>query len=510
MRLALYLALFTLTTVFFSCRKDFEYSPGDGKLEFSRDTVFLDTVFTNIGSATHALKVYNRSNNDLLIPLVRLEGGDGSSYRLNVDGQAGTVFRDVPILARDSMYVFVETTFDIGPLDADSYLYTDAIVFDNGPREQRVPLVTLVKDAIFLYPGLDMDGNRQRIQLISEREGAPKDVPGFQLQDSQLIFGNEKPYVIYGYAMASKGQHVQVAAGARLYFHKDSGMYLADGATLSVEGRLSQDPALMEGEAVFQGDRLESGFRDVAGQWDGIWLGIGSGPHQLEYVSVLNATVGLFTEGQDPESLLLRNARILNSSKVNLWCANSGALGENLVLGNAGEAALLCEGAGPYTFRHCTIANFWSQGARMGPAVQLSAMPGAKPHQSQFINSIVEGNNARELQFYGNENNFATSFSHCILRFEDNAGSYAGNPLYDFTDPQKYGNTLLNPTSGFYDTARQDFRIGLESDAIGNADPQEAQSVPLDLAGEDRSANPDIGAYQAKERNEIVIGGTKM
>ncbi len=55
-----------------SCRNDFEFSPSNGDLKFARDTVYLDTVFTNIGSSTYNLKVYNRSNNDIVIPTIRL------------------------------------------------------------------------------------------------------------------------------------------------------------------------------------------------------------------------------------------------------------------------------------------------------------------------------------------------------------------------------------------------------------------------------------------------------
>ncbi len=77
-----------------SCRKDFEYLPSDGRLQFSKDTVFLDTVFTNIGSSTYSLKVFNRTNRDFEIPGIRLGEGEESRYRLNVDGQAGKSFRN--------------------------------------------------------------------------------------------------------------------------------------------------------------------------------------------------------------------------------------------------------------------------------------------------------------------------------------------------------------------------------------------------------------------------------
>ena len=53
-----------------SCRKNFDTIPSFGNLEFSKDTVFLDTIFTNIGSATYNLKVYNRGNKSITIPKI--------------------------------------------------------------------------------------------------------------------------------------------------------------------------------------------------------------------------------------------------------------------------------------------------------------------------------------------------------------------------------------------------------------------------------------------------------
>ena len=96
-----------------SCRKDFEFSASNGRLEFSKDTVYLDTVFTNIGSSTYNLKVYNRSNENIVIPVVKLGLGENSEYRLNIDGMAGKVFQNVEILAKDSLFIFVETTINI-------------------------------------------------------------------------------------------------------------------------------------------------------------------------------------------------------------------------------------------------------------------------------------------------------------------------------------------------------------------------------------------------------------
>ena len=89
MRNFLVFLIFSLLILVSSCRKDFSTIPSFGNLEFSKDTVFLDTIFTNIGSATYNIKVYNRGNKAITIPKISLENGNSSNYRLNVDGIAG-------------------------------------------------------------------------------------------------------------------------------------------------------------------------------------------------------------------------------------------------------------------------------------------------------------------------------------------------------------------------------------------------------------------------------------
>ena len=85
---------------------------------------------------------------------------------MNVDGLIGNEvligkeFENIELLARDSMYVFIETTIDIIPLVENEiqFLYTDVIVFENTSGVQNVELVTLVKDAVFIFPNRDAEG----------------------------------------------------------------------------------------------------------------------------------------------------------------------------------------------------------------------------------------------------------------------------------------------------------------------------------------------------------------
>ena len=152
MRRLLLLLLIGFAVSLTSCRNDFDFESRTGGLEFSKDTVYLDTVFTDIGSSTYTLKVYNRSDKNISIPSLRLKEGTASKYRLMVDGIAGQVFENVEILAKDSMYIFVSVTAEVADANPTDFLYTDQILFDDGSNQQKVELVTLIQDAYFLYP----------------------------------------------------------------------------------------------------------------------------------------------------------------------------------------------------------------------------------------------------------------------------------------------------------------------------------------------------------------------
>ncbi|MEP6003308.1 MAG: hypothetical protein ABJ248_07610, partial [Maribacter dokdonensis] len=181
-----------------SCRKDFEYAPSNGHLSFSKDTVYLDTVFSNIGSSTYTLKVFNDTKDDVVIPNIALENGTASFYRLNVDGVAGKEFNNIPIYAKDSLFILIETTIDIVEPTANELLYTDAIQFDSGPYQQSVQLVTLAKDAIFLYPNTELKSQSEIIDVKVDESTEPIELEGFVLTDDFLTFKSNKPYVVYG------------------------------------------------------------------------------------------------------------------------------------------------------------------------------------------------------------------------------------------------------------------------------------------------------------------------
>lgn len=497
----LVLILFSILLFAGACTDEvFETRPSQGQLEFSRDTVFLDTIFTNISSSTRTFKVYNRSNENISIPKVSLARGQRSFYRLNVNGSPGKSFENVEILARDSIYVFVEATVDFN--EVSDPLYTDEIVFDEGPRAQEVKLITLVQDAIFLYPERDADGLKETIVIGVDTEGEEIEVEGFYLDGSQ-VWTSEKPYVIYGFAGIRPGNTLTIAKGARIYFHAASGLVFETGASFRVRGTEQE-------KVVFQGDRLEEFFSDIPGQWSGILLKGGNPGHLIENALIKNSIVGLVLDPEEGSSfpqLNVENTEIYNTSGFGIYARYSNISGSNLVVANNGSASLACTGGGTYKWIHSTFANYWSDGIRNLPAVVISNLEDERVPlvggedsgimDAVFENCIIEGNQGIEFLLQRQDgSSFVFSFSNSLLRFEDPGGIFASDPLYDFDDDNLYRNNIYNGEADFLDIELSDFRIGSDSEAIGIGNILVAQQVPFDLLGIDRRNSPDAGAYQ--------------
>lgn len=492
-----------------SCRDDFEFELSSGQLEFSTDTLYLDTVFTNIGSSTYQFKVYNRSDEDISIPSVGLVQGDLSKYRLNVDGVPGKSFQEVEILANDSIFIFVEVTADINEIASQNlqFLYTDQIQFDSGTNEQSVELVTLVQDAVFLFPERFDDGSTETLTLGQDEEGNDIVIEGFFLDDSELTFTNEKPYVIYGYAAVPAGKTLEVQAGARVHFHDNSGIIVANTGSIQANGTLSQDQELLEGEIIFEGDRLEPAFADVPGQWGAIWMTQGSTNNSFDHVTIKNATVGLLMDSNDGTAnptLSIKNTQIYNSSNVGLLARTGFVEAENLVVNNSGQVSVNLSLGGRYSFKHCTIANYWQNSFRNFPALLIENQLETQEQtfvvdlvEATFSNCIVYGNERVEVGFNPSEDaEFNFKFENSLLRIDPFNNALFDLPEYDLDDPSKYDGILLNEDPLFMDTQLNQLIISNESPAVNLGNLGTAADVPFDILGASRTANPDAGAYQ--------------
>lgn len=492
--------IFGIIIAFSSCRTDFDTVASSGDLKFSKDTVYLDTVFKNIGSGTYQLKVYNTSKNDISIPTIQLKNGLNSKYRMTVDGMSGNsgkIFKDVTLLSKDSLYIFIETTADITDANPTDFLYTDQIQFDSGANLQEVALVTLIQDAVFLYPKQNADGTKEKIQI----DGKPVD--GFYLDENdpvngnELLFTNKKPYVIYGFAGVPEDKTVTFEAGAKVFFHANSGLYVDNKASLQINGAASTTDKA-ENEVVFEGDRLESLYDDIPGQWNSVILAKGSKNHSINHLTLKNAITGLnFKNPDHTTTIQIKNTQVYNCAEYGILAQNAHINGENIVINYTGLASLSCVYGGNYIFTHCTFNNNWQTNAPF--AVNLSnSLAGATPEtnaltQATFNNCIIYGSASNEFNLNKNTSTpFVYQLNNCLLKFS----SSGTNPDYQFkTDAVHYNQIILNENPKFYNVSKNKFNIDNTSAAFAKGN--QAYIITQDIIGKTRTSPPDLGAYQS-------------
>ena len=416
----------------------------------------------------------------------------------------GKIFNNVELLANDSLYVFIETTADVASANQTDFLYTDQIKFDIGSNLQTVELVTLIQDAIFLYPQKFVDANTNEITYESLPLGN-ESIYGFILDhndhNDEYIWTKNKPYVIYGYAGVPEGETLNVEAGARIYFHANSGIIVGSGGSLKINGTVSSTEAL-ENEVIFEGDRLEPEYADVPGQWGLIWLSQGSVNNQINHLTLKNATVGILVgdvENTTNTTLKIDNSQIYNASNIGILARTAKIEGTNLVINSAGQASLACTEGGSYFFKHCTFNNDWASSKQM--AVLISnyrtednvTFP-IPLNQAEFDNCIIYGSNQVEV-FLDKINgaNFNYQFNNCLVKFNDSGTLLATNSLYDEIRNQQNGN-IKNKNPNFLN--RNKNKLNIDATSAAFAKGNSLYFVPFDILGVARTLPPDMGAYQ--------------
>lgn len=510
MRKIIFLLFVGLAICLSSCRQDFVFSPSKGELVFSKDTVYLDTVFTNIGSSTYTLKVYNKSSKDIKIPTIKL-GKFDSKYRMTVDGMTGIdadnngfgdgrEFHDVELLAKDSMYIFIETTAGIADANPTDFLYTDQIQFDSGDNFQKVELVTLIQDAYFIFPN-KTNGIIDEIPIGLNEDGSVLTTQGRELSHShpdngdEYTFHTDKPYVIYGYASVPNNETLTIPAGARVHFHADSGIVVQNGGTLIVDGGLSTDPIALENEVIFEGDRLEPGFSDVPGQWGAVYLRQGSKNHSIKHLTLKNAVIGLLVEDNQGTTMTIDDTQIYDCANYGILSYNGSIDGKKVVINSCGQFCLGAVYGGDYNFTNCTFNNNWSSSKQLAVYVAdylKDATPESLPLQANFTNCIIYGSNSNELILDKKGSTFNSTFQNCLVKLNISSSStIPSNPLYDAIRLEQNGNKI-NESPKFLSIVKNKLVIGEDSAARGMGIDA---GISTDILGNSRTNPYDVGAY---------------
>ena len=297
-----------------------------------------------------------------------------------------------------------------------------------------------------------------------------------------------------------------VEAGARVHFHANSGLIVADDASLEVNGGESTTE-LLENEVVFEGDRLEPNYSDVPGQWGTVWFLPGSNGNNLKNLTIKNATVGMLVtknDGTPTPTIDMMNVQIYNCANVGILARTGNMVGRNVVINNCGQASLACTEGGSYDFTHCTFANYWSS-----PNQTCLVLNDYYETSTSIVAVNLTKANFRNCIFYGSSNisidlekkgaTFEYQFNNCLIKFVDFNNQFINGELYSFSSNPNYTNCFIASTSlinkpDFIDEDKNILKIGENSIARNNANL--TFSTFADILGNSRATFSDIGAYE--------------
>ena len=483
--------LVLLILLLFACRGDDDFvTDSSAKLEFSKDTMTFDTVFTQLGSATRILKVYNRNNRPIKVDRISVAAGSNSKFRFNIDGESTNEMTDLEIPAEDSIYIFGEVTVDPDQdISASPFVITDALNFQTNGNEQNVILEAWGQNANYFPSRFSSDS-----------------ISSFGCGGMDVVWDDPKPYVIYGIVFFDECNLV-IPAGTQIYVHGGLGLVFDDSGEgfFYNDGRIVIGPnaslrteGTKENPVVIQGDRLEAGFEDVRGQWYGVIFTPGATGSILEHTIIKNSVVGVAVDSA--ASLTLNNTQIYNTTANAVFARHAEVKATNcLFRDNSANSVRISQG-GNYEFNYCTMATYGTDASAlsMSNVRCLDAFCTEffdNDLNAKFSNCIITGSQEDQINLadLSDAVAFNYSFDHCIVRLKDilEADSYP-----DFlTDCNTCINNTDRDASLFVDTEEGDYHLDSLSIAEGQAAP--IMDILLDLDEEERDAvTPDIGCYE--------------
>ena len=480
-----FITIITAVIVLFSCSKEDEILY-NGKLDFSNDTITFDTVFASIGSITKTLTIYNNNSSDIYSN-ISIKGISAANYRMNIDGVPGNNQNDILIPKKDSIFIFIEVTVDPSS-NSTPYILSDSLVFETGDNMQSVKLVAWGQDANFYTPNTYG-------QIIN---GSDTTKIYYHQISSNQVWSNDKPHVIYGYVIIEPNAQLTINEGTDVYFHQNSGMIVGNpfssisGGTLKVNGTLNN-------EVTFQGDRLDSWYENIPGQWDRIRFIPGSYDNEINYAIIKNGTTGLHadTVANANPTVTIKNTIIKNMSSIGILGQGAKIVASNTVVSECGQYTVACYIGGDYTFNHCTFANYWNYSIRNTPSILLNNyyvdandnVQIRDLNNAYFGNCIIYGSLTTEFSFDKNESGiFNYHFDHSLLKIDPNINTNTAN----------FTSIIKNDDPIFKDHLNNNLSLDENSPAIesGNFQITSNNSLFIDINGENRNDPPDLGAYQ--------------
>lgn len=481
--LRLFLLAAPLAILMASCSDDDSFSASPSlRLEFSADTVDLDTTFSRVPTTTRTFWVYNRSNDGIRCGSVRLRNGNQTGFRVNVDGvylgqASGYQVNDVEIRKGDSLRVFVELTSAETHTDAPQLLEDDLVFALESGVEQKVNLRAWSWDATLIG------------KLKIRRD---------------TLIQSIKPIVIQEGLEVDSNATLTIGAGTTLYF--------ANRAGIDVYGTL-KTTGTPEANVVLRGDRIDNMFDylpydRVSGQWQGIKLHASSFDNELNYTDLHSAYNGIVCDSTASDRMKLRlyNSIVHNCQGYGLYSVGGQLDLYNSQITNASIDCVSIAG-GNVVMRHCTLAQFFpfDLGSPVGVALRFGDQYGDNTiplTRFEVINSIVTGYSSDEIMGNFADLDQATYFfDHCLLRTgkpENIEETHYNGVIWE--NPE---DTTASGRKNFiridYDQQAFDFHLDSLSHAIDSAAVLNDNWGRTDRDGYARDERPDIGCYEYRK-----------
>lgn len=475
--------------LFSGCRKDETYFGGEALIYASSDTIYFDTVFTTIGSATKLIKLYNAENEIVKVD-INLTKGQSSFFRINVDGFSGNNLKDIEILPKDSIYLFAEVTVDPDqPLSNSPFVIEEDLVISQGGKDRRIVFTAWGQNANYI---------------------SMANTFGLLTCDNQsLVFSDPKPYVIYGILLIDDCNLV-IPKGAMIHVHGALGVtedrqYYNDGQIIVLENGKLTIEGTYDQPVTIQGDRLEPSYEEEDGQWGGIRIYSGSKGSVINNAIIKNSLIGLFIDSA--AELTIKNSIVRNTSYSGIIGYHGKMTAENLLIYNNGGSCFQASFGGEYSFKYTTFGSYINQNEAIAvnnkkclnleEDFNCQVLVEVHPLHLSLTNCIIAGGSNDELffdDFTGDivANDFVYNLRNCIVRVDElldakNFPKFFDNceGCYNF----KLGDKL------FANVAEYSYQLDSMSVALKKAIP--IPGLGKDLVGNQRDGiMPDAGCYE--------------
>lgn len=426
-----------LILMLMACDDDSYETNPNFKLQFSTDTVAFDTLITGKIATTQQLKIYNRSNHKIKISEMKLQQTN-SPYQLNINGKSSTIFSDIAIASKDSLFVFIAINLP----DKKSNkirLLEDKLLLNINNNTQNVVLQTWALDVIRINNNIS----------------------------KSTTWEADKSYLISKDIAVEKGIDLNIMPGVRVLFEKKSSLTI-DG-TLKVMGTF-KNPIL------FRSTRFEELYDHVPSQWNGIFLSKHSTNNTLKHFKLQHSTQGLKCA---TKNITLEYGYIADCTENAITLNNCNLKMHNMLIVNCGGAGVKSIDNGDITIHQSTFYNAWSFGGRATPIIDIS-----KNNIGNIAigNCIIWGNNYNEIALASTKQ------------------SSIKNSLIKITDSQKqsyktiFDKCIFNQSPKFKEIEKYNFQLQDKSPCIGSGSTTISSFYPFNFAGEKNNSN-NMGCY---------------